>query len=220
MLRDAFASVKKNMGSRRWNYRLRAKKIFWINLWQEDEEEIETRRYAVTIPDPGLAKALAQWSRRAVKKYCEPKAIIDGYGFIVNPRGTRQYQAWHLDITTDAAILVVPLTPFTDKNATQYIELPSNTPADALEGAARNADEIDVRALARKVEGIVVRQVIADPMSVLYMGRGTIHRGVPNSGNEDRVAFFISVHFIKDYEKNYPYRSFSLNRYERSVESF
>jgi hypothetical protein len=220
MLRDAFESAKKSMGSRRWNYRLRAKKIFWINLWQEDEEEIETRRGAVTIADPGLAKALARWSRQAVRKYCEPKAIIDGYGFIVNPRGTRQYQPWHLDISTDAAILVIPLTPFTDKNATEYITLPSNTPASALERVARDADEIDVRALTRKIDGVVVRQAIADPMSVLYMGRGTIHRGVPNTGEEDRIAFFISVHFIKDYARNYPYRSFSLNRYERSVESF
>jgi hypothetical protein len=220
MLRDAFESLKKNMGSRRWNYRLRAKKIFWINVWQEDEEEIESRRGAVTVTDPGLAKALAKWSRQAVRKYCEPKAIIDGYGFMVNPKGTRQYQEWHLDVTTDAAIVVVPLTPFTEMNATQYVLLPPDTPAGVLERVASNADEIDVRALARRVDGVAVRQAIADPMSVLYMGRGTIHRGVPNTGDEDRVAFFISVHFIKDYEKNYPYRSFSLNRYERSVESF
>ena len=220
LLRDAFQSLKKNMGGRRWNYRLRAKKIFWINVWQEDEEDIETRRGAVTITDPELAKALAKWSRQAVRKYCEPKAIIDGYGYIVNPVGTRQYQEWHLDITTDAALLVIPLTPFTENNATQYVLLPPGTPRSALERIASNADEIDVRALARKIEGVVVRQAIADPMSVLYIGRGTIHRGVPNTGDDDRVAFFISVHFIKDYEKNYPYRSFSLNRYERSVESF
>lgn len=220
MLRDVFERAKENMGARRWNYRRRAKKIFWINLWQEDEEEIETRRGTVTIADPGLARALHKWCRRAVRKYCERNAIIDGYGFIVNPMGTREYQAWHLDITTDAAILVIPLTPFTDRNATQYITLPSDTPEDALEEVASNTDEVNVRALARRVDGLMVHQAIADPMSVLYMGRGTIHRGVANTGTEDRIAFFISVHFIRDYQKNYPYRSYSLNRYERGVESF
>ena len=50
ILFDAFESLKKNMGSRRWSYRLRAKKIFWINVWQEDEEDIETWQVSEAIP--------------------------------------------------------------------------------------------------------------------------------------------------------------------------
>lgn len=220
ILLDAFESLKKNMGSRRWNYRLRAKKIFWINAWQEDEEDIGTKRGAVEISDPSLAKALDKYCRQAVRKYCERNAIMDGYGFVVNPKGTRLHQAWHIDSTTDAAAVVIPLTSFTANNAPQYLTLPSDTPNDVLERVAKEVDEVDVNALARKVDGLMVRQVIGDPMSVFYMGRGTIHRGIRNTGEEDRVTFFLSVHFIKDYEKSYPYKSASLQRSERSVESF
>lgn len=220
ILFDAFEFVKKNMGSRRWNYRLKAKKIFWINLWQEDEDHTEAKRGTVEISDPRIARALDKWCRRVVRKYCERNAIIDGYGFVVNPKGTQQHQPWHVDSTTDAAAVFIPLTPFTEKNATQYITLPPDTPEDVLERVASDVDEVDVDALASKVDGLIVQQVIADPMSVLYMGRGTIHRGISNTGEEDRVAFFISVHFIKDYEKNYPYDSYSLRSSERSVESF
>lgn len=220
LLYDSFELLKRNMGTRRWNYRLRAKKIFWINVWQEDEDDAETKRGAVEISDPRMARALDRWCRQAVRKYCERNAIIDGYGFIVNPKGTQQYQGWHVDSTTDAAAILIPLTPFTDKNGPQYITLPPDTPEDVLERVASDVDEVDVRALARRVDGLIVRQVIGDPMSVFYMGRGTIHRGITNTGEEDRVGFFISVHFIKDYEKNYPYRSYSLRSSERSVESF
>ena len=220
ILFDAFESLKRNMGTRRWNYRLRAKKIFWINVWQEDEEDIGVKRGAVEISDPRIARALDKWCRQAVRKYCERNAIIDGYGFIVNPKGTRQHQAWHIDSTTDAAGILIPLTSFTVNNAPQYITLPFDTPEDVLERVASDVDEVNVHALARQVDGLIVRQVIADPMSIFYMGRGTIHRGITNTGEEDRVAFFISVHFIKDYDKSYPYHSYSLRSSERSVEAF
>jgi hypothetical protein len=220
MLFEAFESLKRNMGSRRWNYRLRSKKIFWINIWQEDEDDIEAKTRTVEISEPRIARALDKWCRQAVRKYCEPNAIMDGYGFIVNPKGTRYNQPWHIDSTTDAACIWIPLTPFTEKNATQYITLPSDTPEDVLERVAANVDEVNLPALARKIESLIVQQVVADPMSVLYMGRGTIHRGIRNVGEVDRIAFFISVHFIKDYEKNYPYRSESLRRYYSSVGAF
>ena len=220
MLFEAFESLKTNMGSRRWNYRLRSKKIFWINIWQEDEDDIEAKTRTVEISEPRIARALGKWCRQAVRKYCEPNAIMDGYGLIVNPKGTRYNQTWHIDSTTDAAAIWIPLTPFTEKNATQYITLPPDTPDDVLERVAANVDEVNFPALARKVDRLIVQQAIADPMSVLYMGRGTIHRGIRNVGEDDRIAFFISVHFIKDYEKNYPYRSESLRRYESSVGAF
>jgi len=89
-----------------------------------------------------------------------------------------------------------------------------------LEQVASDVDEVDVDALARGVDYLIVQQVVAKPMSILYMGRGTIHRGIRNTGKDHRVAFFISVHFIKDYEKNYPYDSDSLRASEPSIESF
>jgi len=208
LLFDAFESLKKDMGAS-WNSRFEAKEIFWINIWQ-DEDDIEEDRDIREISDRKIATALDKWCRQATRKYCERKAIIDGYGFVVNPKGTQHHQPWHVDYTTDAAAIWIPLTPFTDKNATQYITLPSGTSEDVLEQVASDVDAVDIDALMRELDCLIVQQVVAKPMSILYMGRGTIHRGIPNTGEDDRVLFYISVHFIKDYDKNYPYEQESL----------
>jgi len=217
ILLDALEALKRDMGAS-WNSRLLEKEIFWLNVWQ-DEDDLENDSDIMKISDPEIAKALDKWCRKAVHKYCAQNAIIDGYGFVVNPIGS-QPQVWHIDYTTDVAVVWIPMTPFTEKNATQYITLPSDTPKDVLEQVASDVDEVDVDALARGVDYLIVQQVVAKPMSVLYMGRGTIHRGIRNTGKDHRVAFFISVHFIKDYEKNYPYDSDSLRASEPSIESF
>ena len=217
ILSDALKALKKDMrGS--WQTRLSRKEIFWLNVWQ-DEDDIEDDSNLMHISDPEIAKALNKWCHKAARRYCEPKAIIDGYGFVVNPIGSK-HQVWHVDYTTDAAVVWVPMTPFTDKNAMQYITLPSNTPGDVLERVASNVDEVDVDALARGVDYLTVRQIVAKPMSVFYMGRGTIHRGIPNTGKEHRVTFYISVHFIKNYEKNYPYDAESMHGFEPSIAIF
>jgi len=217
MLVDALETVKRDMGAS-WKARLKAKKIFWVNIWQ-NPNHIEDNSDAMGISDPKIAKSLHKWCHKAARKYCGRKAIIDSYGFAVNPIGS-QYQPWHIDYSTDRANVFITVTPFTEKNATQYITLPLNTPGEILEQAASNVDKIDVDALERGVDYLIVQQIVAKEMSVLYMGRGTIHRGIPNTGKGDRVVFYISVHFIKDYDKNYPYRSYSLSHPERRVESF
>lgn len=218
MLVEAFAQARRDMGPRRWAYRMRARKIFWINLWQETDEDEDGRM--LELSDRKLAKTLDRWCRDAVARHCEPGAIVDGYAFIVNPKGTLRAQEWHIDSTTDAASLWIPLTPFTKKNATEYVTLPHDTPAPVLERLARHVDEVDMRALRKDVPGLVVRQALAEPMAILHMGRGTIHRGIRNTGDDDRVALMITVHFIKDYERNYPYRSAALRRSEPSVAAF
>jgi hypothetical protein len=198
MLFDLFATLKKQMG-KEWTSRLSAKEIFWLNIWQgEGDDDM------MAVADPKLARTLDRWCRTAVRKYCEPGAIMDGYGFVVNPVGSKP-QVWHVDYSTDCAAIWIPITPFTDKNATQFVTLPANTPKDLIEQVAQNVDEVDIDALARGVDHLLVQQIAARPMSVLLMGRGTIHRGVANAGKDHRVAFYISVHFIKDHAKNYPY---------------
>lgn len=214
MLFAALETVKRDMGAS-WNSRLAGKEVFWLNIWQ-DEADIEEDSDIMGISDPEIAKALDKWCRKAARKYCGRKAIIDGYGFAVNPLGS-QYQQWHVDYSTDCANVFIPMTPFTDKNAVQYITLPSNTPEEVLEQVASDTDRVDVDALERGVDYLIVQQVVAKPMSVLRMGRGTIHRGVPNTGEDQRITFYISVHFIKDYEKNYPYDSDSLQEPEHGV---
>jgi hypothetical protein len=208
LLVDAFESVKKDLGAD-WNARIEAKEIFWINLWQ-DPDDIDEDSDITPVSDREIADALDTWCRKAARKYCERNAIIDGYGFVVNPKGTGQYQPWHIDYTTDAAALLIPLTPLTDRNATQFITLPYDTPEGILEQLASDVDDVDVDALIRTLDCVGVHQLIGKPMSIFYMGRGTIHRGIPNGGNDDRVIFFISVHFIKNYERSYPYEHESL----------
>ena len=41
--------------------------------------------------------------------------------------------------------------------------------------------------------GVSVRQLLAPPLSILKMDFGTIHRGIANQGDENRVLFWISV---------------------------
>ncbi|MBI3653648.1 MAG: hypothetical protein HY231_21665 [Acidobacteria bacterium] len=217
MLLKAFETLKRDMGVR-WDSQLSEKEIFWLNVWQ-DEDDTEDDSDIIKIAEPKIAKALDKWCRKAVREYCEPHAILDGYGFVVNPVGSQQ-QVWHIDYTTDAAVVWIALTPFTDKNAVQFITLPSNTPRAVLEQLAVDVDEVEIETLARSVDYLTVQQIVAKPMSVFYMGRGTIHRGIANTGEDPRIAFYLSVHFIKDYEKNYPYNSESLQGSEAGVATF
>lgn len=198
MLRKALAALKADMGAA-WDKHVASKEIFWLNIWQDDEDGD-----VMELSDRTLAADLDAWCREAVGEYCEAGAIFDGYGFVVNPVGSKP-QVWHVDYTTDAAAVWFPMTQFTDRNATQFIQLPPNTPEAALERVASNCDAVDVEALTRDVDHLIVQQIAAKPMSVLSMGRGTIHRGIANTGGDDRIAFYISVHFIQDYEANYPY---------------
>ena len=197
VLTRAFEILKDHMGPV-WNAQIRKKEIFWLNVWQDDKDGKET-----PIPDPEIARTVDAWARSAAKGYCEHGALIDGYGFVINPKGSKP-QAWHVDYTTDSAALWIPLTRFTENNATQFIKLPANTPEDVLERIASDVDSVDVDAMAECIDHYVVEQIAAKPMSVLYMERGTIHRGVANTGPDHRIAFYVSVHFIKDYD-NYPY---------------
>lgn len=210
LLTRAYEDLKRSMGTR-WDEQIAEKEICWMNVWQEDEEGD-----AMELSDKALAKELHDWCLKASGQFAEKGAIMDGYGFVVNPIGSKQ-QVWHVDYTTDAAAIWIPLTQFTDRNATQFITLPETTPEEALEKVASNVDDVDVDALARSVDHFQVHQIVAKPMSVLYMGRGTIHRGITNSGDDNRISFYISLHFIRDYSV-YPY--YADERSEQAVVNF
>ena len=210
LLTRAYEDLKRSMGAR-WDEQIAEKEICWMNVWQEDEEGD-----SMELSDKALAKELHDWCLRASGQFAEKGAIMDGYGFVVNPIGSKQ-QVWHVDYTTDAAAIWIPLTQFTDRNATQFITLPETTPDDVLEQVASNVDAVDVDALARSVDHFEVHQIVAKPMSVLYMGRGTIHRGISNSGDDNRISFYISLHFIRDYAV-YPY--YADERSEKAVVNF
>lgn len=210
LLTRAYEDLKRGMGGK-WDAQIAAREICWMNVWQEDDEG-ET----MALSDKALADELHTWCAKATEAFAEKGAIMDGYGFVVNPIGSKP-QAWHVDYTTDAAAIWIPLTQFTDRNATQFITLPETTPEAVLEQVASNVDEVDVAALARGVDHFQVHQIVAKPMSVLYMGRGTIHRGISNTGDDNRISFYISLHFIKDYDV-YPYKADE--RSEKAVVNF
>jgi hypothetical protein len=202
-LLQSFQLLKDQMG-KRWDEQIAAKEIFWLNVWQQAEGG-----QTVDIPDPSTASALEVWCKATLAQYAEPGAIMDGYGFVVNPSGSKQHQVWHIDYATDCAAIWVPLTPFTHKNATQFISLPHEAPKEVLTQVASDVDEVDLDLLEQAVSHLTIKQIAAQPMSILHMGRGTIHRGIPNSGRDDRLAFYISMHFIRDYSK-YPYGEVAL----------
>lgn len=218
LLLDVLEGLKRDMGES-WAVRLAAREIFWLNVWHDEADDEEVGD-AARVSDPEVARVLDKWCRKAARKYAGRKAILDGYGYVVNPKGSSKYQPWHIDYTTDAAVIWIPITPLTPENATEYITLPPNTPDIVLEQVASYVDEVDVAELANAVDYYVINQTIAKPMSVLFMGRGTIHRGIPNAGSTDRIVFYISVHFIKNYKWNYPYHSDSYDGTESGVEVF
>jgi hypothetical protein len=52
---------------------------------------------------------------------------------------------------------------------------------------------VDLRALVQTAEWVSVRQLLAPPFAVLKMDFGAIHRGIANTGTEQRVMFWVSV---------------------------
>src|SRR5262249_13564919 len=87
------------------------KQIFWVNLWQRSGEGKK----------PGVARIdeLDAWVRQLTKSiYAGEDIILDGYGFMVNPTGTKS-QPWHVDYALDDATLYVPMSPLTPDNAIQ-----------------------------------------------------------------------------------------------------
>jgi hypothetical protein len=197
-LREALARLREAT-SKTWDRSIAKKEIFWLNVWQEDDPD-----EVIDLADAALAEKLHALARRLATEHAEPGALVDGYGFIVNPVGSKG-QVWHVDYTTDAAVIWVPVTAYTAHNATQYVTLPADTPDDVLHDIASYVDEVDLDDVSARVPWLGVHQMIAAPMSIVPMGRGTIHRGVPNKGKEHRIGFYVSVHYIEDYAANYPY---------------
>lgn len=159
--------------------------IFWINLWQRSAPD-------TTLPLTGAAE-LAPWVAALVEHaYGDTRPRLDGYGFIVNPVGSRA-QPWHVDYTLDYSTIFIPLTRLTTQNATQYAVLPASLPARLRQQAFAYLDNIDLDALVATAGHLSVRQLLARPGAIIKMDFGTLHRGVANTGDFERVMFWISV---------------------------
>ena len=105
----------------------------------------------------------------------------------------RSAQPWHVDYTMGYSTLFIPFCKLTPQNCTQYAVLPKEVPAAARERIAGNLDVIDLDALVEACGHVSVRQLLARPYAILKMDFGTIHRGIANTGDFERIMFWISV---------------------------
>ena len=182
LLTVAWRDVERLMADE-WSASIARRAVFWINIWQRsgDGEKLPVER----------VDELDAWARTLPAHY-GPDVELDGYGLIVNPVGSTA-QEWHVDYTDDYGTIFVPLTELRPENALQYAVLPRSVSETAYARATEDLDAVDLRLLAREVDWVSVRQLLAPPFSMLKMDFGTIHRGIANQADEDRVLFWISV---------------------------
>lgn len=164
---------------------LALQKVFWINLWQRSRADEWIELSNIDAVDR-FSRALAD------EVYGPGVATCDGYGWIINPTGSRT-QEWHVDYTDDYSTIFIPLSLLTERNSLQYVVLPPDVPADVYARATADLDNVDVDLLCRDAAWVSIRQLVAPPFSVLRMDFGAIHRGIANTGGYDRVMFWISV---------------------------
>lgn len=168
-----------------WTASAARREIFWINLWQ--------RSAADKPKDFAEAAELDRWTRALVgEAYAGESVQLDGYGFIINPVGSKA-QPWHVDYTMDYSTIFIPLSRLTTHNCTQYAVLSPGAPEAARRTIAANLNAIDFDELTAACDYVSVRQLLARPFSVVRMDFGTVHRGVANTGDSERVMFWISV---------------------------
>lgn len=183
MLADCLAELKEALKDE-WRASAEKREIFWINLWQKNEN-------SPTVSARGK-EAVRAWSEELGQtSFGAEQVTFDGCGFIVNPVGSAM-QPWHLDYSQHYATLFIPLTKLTPENSLQYIWVPEANHAYALELIGKNPDVVEAEALANASEFFSVRQIIAPPLSLIRMDFGTIHRGIANTGNFERIMFFAS----------------------------
>lgn len=183
MLTECVGDLRERL-SAEWLASAAKREIFWVNLWQKYDtaETIDARNKA----------AILLWCRQlGLDRFAGEKAELDGFGFIVNPIGSST-QPWHLDYTQHYATIFIPLTRLTPENSVQYIWLPATVRETFEEQLGKNPDAVDFDALAAETNVVNVRQLIAPPFSMIRMDFGTIHRGVANTGDFDRIMFFAS----------------------------
>ena len=170
-----------------WRASVERKAVFWVNLWQRSGSREKLAIDCVEEVD--------RWARELLPLHFDASVVeLDGYGLIANPAGSSA-QEWHIDYTADYSTIFIPLTEISAENAMQYAVLPRSMPQEAYRQATADLDVVDLPALVQAGEWVSVRQLLAKPFSVTKLDFGTIHRGIANTGDYDRVLFWVS--FIK-----------------------
>jgi len=82
---------------------------------------------------------------------------------------------------------MIPLTKVTSKNATQFLNVyVKREIRDKILDLPEFLDE-------QGLEQIVVSQIICKPFSLLQVLPGTVHRGIGNGEDWDRILFWVTV---------------------------
>jgi len=153
--------------------------ITWTNLLTDG-------KYPIPYPQHSQFDA---WVKRIVSEvyHAWPEVHLLGYGFIFNAAGSTKNQRWHEDYTSTASTVFVPLTKITCKNTTQFLDV-------YIERENRNkAVDVEDYLEMQGLEGIVVSQLICRPFSLVQVIPGTVHRGIANQENFDRIMFYLTV---------------------------
>jgi len=168
------------------NWENRLKEIFWINFYQANERSKEWAGLS------GIDE-FEKYAFQLFNDWYDPETDdFDGYGFIVNPIGSKT-QSWHLDYQSDYSSIFIPMCPLTPNNATQYVVIPKGDAEARKNIISLNPDAIDLDELVKKFGFLSVRQMVTKPFSVLKMEFDAIHRGVSNTGTFSRIVFWLSV---------------------------
>ncbi len=190
LLRAVLEAGRRDLGDA-WAASAAKREIFWINLWQRSGGAAPMSLAGVPEVD--------RWARGlAERAYAGEGAECDGYGFIINPIGSKT-QKWHVDYTRDYSTIFIPLSRLTTENCTQYAVLPPNAPTAAVAQATANLDVVDLDALVEACDYVNVRQLLVKPFSIIKLDFGTIHRGISNTGDFERVMFWISMNRRRDF---------------------
>lgn len=74
----------------------------------------------------------------------------------------------------------------------QYVVTPPTLRAETYARAVADPDVVDLNMLAEDGP-LSIRQLLAPPYSLLKLDFGAIHRGIANTGKNERVMFWLSV---------------------------
>ncbi len=133
--------------------------------------------------------------------YPREKRVILSYGFIISPANSSENQGWHFDYSPEVSNIFIPLTPVTQKNATQFIE-------NILKSEMSESNYFPPPAQLLEKEDrltLKVSQVVSAPFVIMKLQPGTCHRGIRNQEEYDRILFFVSTNkdvFIDIGEKD------------------
>ncbi len=103
LINYALEQIKSSLGPT-WEERMQSKEIYWINIWQVATGRSEEWRNIPRIDE------LELYVKDLFTEWFDPTTDeFDGYGFIINPIGSRT-QAWHLDYRAGYASIFIPIS--------------------------------------------------------------------------------------------------------------